>query len=237
MKRLINLRKKYPAFGRGDLKFINGDNPKILAFTRTYKDQTLLIIANLSKYWQPSELFLNEFKGYTPVEIFSKNKFPVIKESVPYFFTLSPHSFQWFQLQPVDQTADNRDSLPSYTVNVDPDLFIEEIKEELESEILPSYFKRSKWFKGRGRDVFNCIISDYSSIKLENNNAYILLTEVTYNSGLPEIYSVPVTMVSEEFYKVLTETFPDVLLPKITNQDKVLSCGMPYIEQSSVIIF
>lgn len=220
MKRLINLRKKYVAFGRGDMKFINGDNPKILAFTRTYKDQTLLIIANLSKYWQPAELFLNEFKGYTPVEIFSKNKFPVIKESVPYFFTLSPHSFQWFQLQPINQSSENTESLPTFTINVDSDLLIEQFKETLESEILPSYLKRSKWFKGRGRDVYNCVITDHSKIRLENSYAYILIVEVNYNTGLPETYSVPVTMATEDTFKILQETFPEVLLAKIINEEK-----------------
>ncbi len=58
MKRMINMRKKYKAFGRGDLKFLNVENPKVLAFTRTYEDETLLIVVNLSKYAQPAEIDL-----------------------------------------------------------------------------------------------------------------------------------------------------------------------------------
>ena len=34
MKHLISMRKKYKAFGRGDMNFMNVDNPKVLAFTR-----------------------------------------------------------------------------------------------------------------------------------------------------------------------------------------------------------
>src|SRR3954470_1849085 len=44
MKRMIATRKKFRSFSRGDMKFIHVDNPKILAFTRTYEDETLLII-------------------------------------------------------------------------------------------------------------------------------------------------------------------------------------------------
>ncbi len=43
MKRMINMRKKHKAFGRGDLTFLNVDNPKVLAFLRRYEDETLLI--------------------------------------------------------------------------------------------------------------------------------------------------------------------------------------------------
>ena len=43
MKRMINMRKNYKAFGRGDLNFIPVDNPKVLAFTRKHDDETLLI--------------------------------------------------------------------------------------------------------------------------------------------------------------------------------------------------
>src|SRR5919107_1430091 len=71
MKRIINMRKKYKAFSRGDMNFLNVENPKVLAFTRSYEDETLLIIANLSKYSQPAEIDLSAFKGYTPAEAFS----------------------------------------------------------------------------------------------------------------------------------------------------------------------
>ena len=79
MKRMINLRKKYKAFSRGDMKFLSVDNSKILAFTRTYEDESLLIVVNLSKHSQPAELNIKEFKGHIPKEAFSKNRFPVIK--------------------------------------------------------------------------------------------------------------------------------------------------------------
>ena len=112
MKRMINMRKNFKAFGRGDLNFIPVDNPKILAFTRSYRDETLLIIVNLSKYAQPAELDLKQFKGYQPVELFGKNRFPVIKENSPYFFTLSPHAFQWYQLEKIQTEVRKMQAVP-----------------------------------------------------------------------------------------------------------------------------
>ena len=73
-KRIINKRKQYKAFGHGDMKFILSENPKILAFTRSYEDETILVVVNLSRYTQPAEIDLEMYKGYVPVEIFSKNR-------------------------------------------------------------------------------------------------------------------------------------------------------------------
>src|SRR5688500_1458733 len=98
MKRIINMRKKYKAFSRGEMKFLPVDNPKILAFTREYEDEKLLIIVNLSKQSQPAEIDLSAYRGYIPTEAFSKNNFPVIREDRPYFFTLGPYDYQWFAL-------------------------------------------------------------------------------------------------------------------------------------------
>src|SRR5439155_14506235 len=41
MKRMLSMRRQHKAFSRGDMKFLRVENPKILAFTRTYEDETL----------------------------------------------------------------------------------------------------------------------------------------------------------------------------------------------------
>src|SRR5213076_2401405 len=56
MKRLIALRKRYAAFGRGTLEFLYPDNRKVLAFIRRYQDERILVVANLSKYAQYVEM-------------------------------------------------------------------------------------------------------------------------------------------------------------------------------------
>ncbi|VTT97828.1 trehalose synthase : Trehalose synthase OS=Chloroflexus aggregans (strain MD-66 / DSM 9485) GN=Cagg_2090 PE=4 SV=1: Alpha-amylase [Gemmataceae bacterium] len=99
MKRLIALRKQYRAFGRGAIAFLRPDNSKILAFVRRHEDETLLVVANLSRFVQYVRLDLAEFAGRVPVELFGRTAFPVIgADPVP--FTLGPHGFYWFSIAP-----------------------------------------------------------------------------------------------------------------------------------------
>jgi maltose alpha-D-glucosyltransferase/alpha-amylase len=97
MKRLIRLRRRYPAFGRGTLRMIKPANRKILAYLREYEGETLLIACNLSRFSQAAELDLQEFSGRVPVELFGNVAFPRIGE-LPYLLTFGPHGFFWFRL-------------------------------------------------------------------------------------------------------------------------------------------
>ncbi len=112
MKRMIAVRNKFKTFGRGNLKFVNVENAKVLAFTRTYEDETLLIVVNLSKFSQAAEVDLLTYKGFVPVDVFSRNRFPVIRDDGQYFFTLSPHSYNWFVLEKAHPEMDEEKPLP-----------------------------------------------------------------------------------------------------------------------------
>src|SRR6202030_2312340 len=61
-KRLIALRKRHRAFGRGTLELLQPENRKILAFVRRYESEQILVIANLSRFLQTVELDLSEWK-------------------------------------------------------------------------------------------------------------------------------------------------------------------------------
>ncbi len=97
MRRLIALRKRYEAFGRGDTRFLHPDNRRVLAFVRSYRDETILVVSNLSRFVQYAELDLSGYAGKVPVELFGSTEFPRVTES-PYFMILGPHSFYWFAL-------------------------------------------------------------------------------------------------------------------------------------------
>src|SRR5258708_920733 len=99
MKRLIALRKRHRAFGRGTLELLRPENRKVLAFVRRYESEQILCVANLSRFLQVVELDLSKWKGMVPVELFGATDLPTIGEA-PYFLTLGPHSFFWFSLQP-----------------------------------------------------------------------------------------------------------------------------------------
>lgn len=215
MKRIISKRKQYKALSRGDLKFVSSENPKILAFTRTYEEETMLVIVNLSRYTQPAELNLEQFKGYVPVEVFSKNRFPLIKEEGNYFFTLGAHDCQWFLLEHSSVENKNRSELPQINIAKWSELTNKPILNQLENKILPPYMQPLRWFGGKGRVVENIAIVSHASIPLATNSVYLLLIEVTYASGLPDLYQLPVCFGKDQFATKIIENCPKAVIAKL----------------------
>jgi maltose alpha-D-glucosyltransferase/alpha-amylase len=229
MKRMISMRKKYKAFGRGDMKFLHADNPKIFAFTRTYEDETILIICNLSKYAQPAEIDLREFNGFVPVEVFSKNSFPLIKNE-PYFFTLSAHSFQWFALQKTHHKKEEVSGLQVLELNDWEDILKGQTRELLEKQILLSFLNKKPWFKGKGRKVYSTTIQKTVPIPVHDKPAYLLLIDVNYESGLPETYQLAITTVSGDAMEKISVGCEESIIAQMQiNKVPSLLCDAYYI--------
>ncbi len=98
MKRLIDLRRRHPAFGRGSIELLEAANPRVFAYLREHDGDLLLIVANLSRFAQPAALDLSRWRGWTPVELFGHTRFAPIGDS-PYVVTLAPHGFFWFKIE------------------------------------------------------------------------------------------------------------------------------------------
>ena len=108
-KRLIALRKQFQAFGRGAMEFLTPSNYRVLAFVRELRDtraharehatETVLVVANLSRFPQYVEMDLSKWKGMRPLELFGHTEFPAIGE-LPYLLTLPGYAFYWFSLEP-----------------------------------------------------------------------------------------------------------------------------------------
>ncbi len=98
MKRLLGLRRRHPTFGRGSFSVLEPVNTHVLAYMREYQGQALLVANNLSRFAQPMELELKNFRGWTPVEMFGHTRFPPV-EDAPYTLTLAPHGFLWFRME------------------------------------------------------------------------------------------------------------------------------------------
>jgi maltose alpha-D-glucosyltransferase/alpha-amylase len=98
MRNMIRLRKLFKVLGRGTLEFLAPSNTRVLAYVRRYQDDVILCVANLASSAQPAELDLRDFSGLTPVEMLGYTEFPAIGE-LPYFLTLGPYGFYWFELQ------------------------------------------------------------------------------------------------------------------------------------------
>jgi len=228
MKRMINLRKNYKAFGRGDMVFLNVENPKVLAFTRTYDSETLLIVVNLSKYAQPAEIELPGFKGYVPVEAFSRNAFPTILDNETYFFTLAPHDYQWFVLEKTSAEAVSSYELPYVRVNDWTKLMTSRNHETLETKILPEYLARIDWFSERKQTMRGVSIMNHAVLPVADSTAYALLLEISYERGLPEIVQLIVSFATETQATKLTENCPQAVLAnmQVGDQTGILCDGL-----------
>ena len=200
MKRLIAIRQRFQAFGRGTCEFLYPENRKVLAFVRTYQDEHILVVANLSRFVQTAELDLSPFKGAVPVEIFGRTEFPAVGDSA-YFLSLSPHSFYWFTLT---VKKDNfslhlpQAELPKFAVsgNWKTAFTTSKLTDDLVS-ILPEYLRSSHWFSGTDRTIQSLQIGEVVPVECKNSTGlestiYILLLQLNYTEGMSETYVLPV---------------------------------------------
>lgn len=222
MKRIINKRKQYKALSHGDLKFIACDNSKILAFTRSFEDEVILVIVNLSRYTQPVELDLDAFKGYMPVEVFSKNKFPSVKDQL-YFFTLGGYDCEWFVMEKVHPSVDQKKPLYHIEIPKWNTLGDNGTLRKVEN-VLADYLVTTRWFEGKNRMIESLRVSNVSTLPLEQNPVYILLIEVGYQSGLPEMYQLPMAFAAGEYATKLKGSCPQSVISsaKVGDEEGIL---------------
>jgi maltose alpha-D-glucosyltransferase/alpha-amylase len=221
MKRLIALRKCYEAFGRGTLEFLHPENRHVLAFIRRYHNERILIVANLSRFAQPVELDLSEFKGMMVQELFGQTSFPAVGEQT-YFLTLGPLGFYWFALEPqpivskVQEVAVGTLRVAGSWENV----FRKNAKDEFE-ELLPEYLRRRRWFRGKARRLKSARIQELVPLPYDSLNAYLLLLQAEYTEGDPESYAVAVTFASGEQAKKVESDYPEAVIAHLTvNQEQ-----------------
>jgi maltose alpha-D-glucosyltransferase / alpha-amylase len=96
-RQMIATRKRHPTFGMGTFDELGSSNPSVLAFVRTFGDDVVLCVNNLSRFAQPVELHLGRFEGCTPIELLGGVRFPRVGE-LPYLLTLAGHGFYWFSV-------------------------------------------------------------------------------------------------------------------------------------------
>jgi maltose alpha-D-glucosyltransferase/alpha-amylase len=160
-RKMLALRGRHPAFGRGSLRFLSPENRKILAYLREYDGETLMCVANLSRLPQAVELDLSSFEGRVPIELTGMSPFPPIGQ-LTYLLTLPPYGFFWFQLAadadpPAWRTAPP-EQLPDLVTMVIRRGLLDLVDEPaharvLSNEILPAYLARRRWFGAKDQPL------------------------------------------------------------------------------------
>jgi maltose alpha-D-glucosyltransferase/alpha-amylase len=225
MKRIIDLRKRYKAFGRGTIEFLYPENPKILAFVRRYEDETILVVANMSRFGQYADLALEAFSGLVPLELFGRVEFPVIGKQ-PYPIMLGPHSFQYFSLQPQRPEVLGLTSLPTGFPEIAVKGGWERLlqgpaKSRLES-ILPTFLAQRRWFGGKNRKVRRVELEEVAAIQVDGATVHVTGLRVQYLETEPELYVLPLTAAhGAEAERVLMQ-LPHAVLARLTGDEPAI---------------
>jgi len=215
MKRSISLRKKFKAFGRGSLEFLHPANSKVLAFMRRWRDEFILVVANLSRFSQVAEIDLSKYGGCIPQDVFSQNVFPTIKES-PYVLTLGPYWYYMFLL-----LKEKREAMRiRFEEKVFPEMEARSLEKVFQAKegverILPGYFRASRWFGGKGRTITRVRIADEASIPAGDRNFLLVLVDVHYTDGLPETYQLVLGVASGEGGRQIIDSAPQAVITRI----------------------
>jgi maltose alpha-D-glucosyltransferase/alpha-amylase len=250
-RNMIALRKLFQVFGRGSLSFLNPSNRKILAYLRELDqdygtNETVLCVANLSRFAQPVSLDLAEYEGMEPVEMLGYVPFPTIS-AAPYQLTLAPYSFLWLELQAPSSDIKNLrepQSVPvaevraAETTTADlktsgwPGLLSANGLAQIESA-LPNWLAHQRWFGAKSRRIQSVRVShwanlssiagsteeDFPPAKSEGDllPPAILFVEVTYFEGLADSYQIPLAISTGSQADTLTGERPDSIMTILTS--------------------
>ncbi len=193
MKRLLALRTRSRAFGRGSLQLLHPANHRVLAFIREHDGERILVVANLSRFGQAVELDLSAYPGMTPVEMFGRIAFWSIDDH-PYRLTMGPHAFYWFWLDPTESIASagpiqgGQASIPVITATDGwASVISGNHRSELE-QVLPRFLARQPWHRGSGESGLNARLLDAVPVPHEARPTWFAPVRVSYSDRDPELY-------------------------------------------------
>ena len=222
MQRLISLRSTYPELSRGKLEFISSNNPKVLTFVRTHENSSVLCVVNLSRNAQYVELDLARFKGSVPMELFGQTDFPPIGD-LPYFLTLGPYAFYWFQLQEKASVDTGQWLLKQPVIlEVNPEPLKTLSKRENWARFernLKAYLPKTRWFGGKGRKIAKIELVDIFYVQQyeRQEESALALATVTYSEGLAETYSIPLSFAEGERADRIQTDRPHMVIAQAAN--------------------
>jgi maltose alpha-D-glucosyltransferase/alpha-amylase len=196
-RRMLALRGKHPAFGRGTLRFLSPDNRRIIAYLREHESEVILCVANLSRLPQAVELDLSEFERRVPIELTGMSPFPPIGQ-LTYLLTLSPYGFYWFSIAAETDGPAWRTEPPEQLPDFVTMVMRRELTELLEDpraqstltrEILPTYLAKRRWFASKGELIRRISLSSFTPMPFGND---LLLGELEAEfEGHTEHYFLP----------------------------------------------
>jgi maltose alpha-D-glucosyltransferase/alpha-amylase len=201
IKNVIAMRKRLNVFGRGDMKFIESSNAKVLSFVRRYEKQRIIVVANLSQFSQATTLNLSDFKECDITEVFSQNRFMTVGAG-EYPITLGPYGYFWFQAD-APETGDPA-SAPNELQLFKTDASWEKVFTHyqdvriFERKILQPFMKKCRWFGGKAKAISKMGFHKVIPLKVDGDMHFLTIVEVNYVQRLPDLYFLPLCFVPSD---------------------------------------
>lgn len=201
LKHAIAMRKRMNVFGHGDLKFIESNNAKVLAFSRSHKNQRVVVVVNLSQFSQAATLNFSEFKDCDVTEVFSQNQFLPVKER-DYSITIGPYGYFWLEVDDSEkkESLKTTGELPLFESDLSWERTFSDYEHVrfLERKVLQLFLRKCRWFGGKARTITKISMHKIIPLKVEGAMHYLTILEVHYVQRLPELYFLPMNFISAE---------------------------------------
>jgi maltose alpha-D-glucosyltransferase / alpha-amylase len=239
MRRVIAMRKRFKAFGSGTLEIVSSENPKVLSFIRRHEDELILVVVNLSRFSQAVTLDLSDYAGMVPEELFSRNRFPMIRDT-RYLFTLGPHDYYWFLLAGDMPGVELPGEGPKLTTGEGRpwwDILKGRQGERFFDGILPQYLKRARWFRSKGRKITQVAQLDGCRLKSGQRSFYLLFIQVSYIDDDPETYLLPLVRLPAGEAQFIAAKHPLALIaPHFSGEEEGALCDAVYDEDFRALL-
>ena len=217
-RRMIAMRKGYKAFGRGSLHFLEPGNRKVLAYLREYRDETILCVANLSRYPQAVELDLSKFENRVPVEVLGRVSFPPIGK-LPYLLTLPGYGYYVFRLAtdaPPPAWHEQRlvhSDLPTLVLLEGWRTFFmgsgsasdvrraiaSRSREQLQREVLLPHLQSRRWFAAKGHRIADISIIEEGEWRSPDGGEWLFtFVRVELEDAPAQVYFLPLGIAWEQ---------------------------------------
>src|SRR5580658_770541 len=118
--------------------------------------------------------------------------------------------------KPPDQTTPGIDRPDSQSLAADwSELFTSPAIAAL-TKSLQRWVPSRRWFRSKARVIESITIRERISVPLERESAYLLLFQVNYTQGDPELYVLPLACAFDEEAGAIARETPQSILTKIT---------------------
>jgi maltose alpha-D-glucosyltransferase/alpha-amylase len=237
MRWMIAVRKRHKAFGRGSFELRPLANPKVLAFIRSYEMETILVLVNLSRFDQMVEISHPRFAGQVPVDLFSRNRFPAIKDS-PYVIVLGPYGSHLLLLQESGEpVAREREATPPAGVGLLWEDLVKGKEPGRLGQLLQDYLADCDWFGGRARTITSIRVETVLPVSGGETTFLLAIIDTSQVDGTPEKILLPLHCAVHEEARRMREESPRAIIASLdTVRGEGLLCDGIHCERVREIL-